>query len=415
MLSGLADAARAAPWPAIQPESLAPAAGRPWLLRPVYERIYDGKSGFLAELRPVAALFLRFGGIDYDGDEQAGANLDRFVRWVQMVLARYDGSLLQVTIGDKGSYLYMVVGAPVAHEDDPKRAVAAALDLHMPPADLEFIRDVQIGVAYGDMRTGSYGSPSQHTYGVQGDKANLAARLMQEASGGILCDVAVAQAAQVNLRFEALPPIKVKGKAQAVPIYRPVAQTFHSAINSRIDQARPAEQLTLKVASVIGPVFGVTWLRAIYPIQAEQPRLEAYLAALEQHGLVVRRTAEDGAELSYKFSDGLTRDAAYSRLLFAQRRQLHRAAAEWYERTNAADLAPHYALLAHHWSKAEDRDKSIYYLEQAGNDARLHGAYEKASTYFNGALALDAGSAGMSTSAPGDDLDREYPLLGRGS
>ena len=38
-----------------------------------------------SELRPVAALFLPFQGIDYNADDRAGATLDAFVRWVQAV------------------------------------------------------------------------------------------------------------------------------------------------------------------------------------------------------------------------------------------------------------------------------------------------------------------------------------------
>ncbi len=50
---------------------------------------------------------------------------------------------------------------------------------------------------------------------------NLAARLMQEAGDGVLCDAATAQAARAALAFEALPPVRVKGRADPVPVYRP--------------------------------------------------------------------------------------------------------------------------------------------------------------------------------------------------
>ena len=50
--------------------------------------------------------------------------LDGFVRQVQRVLASYGGNLLQLTLGDKGAYLYAVFGSPRAHEDDARRAAA---------------------------------------------------------------------------------------------------------------------------------------------------------------------------------------------------------------------------------------------------------------------------------------------------
>jgi class 3 adenylate cyclase len=364
-------------------------------LPPIYERVRDGKSEFLSELRPTAVVFLAFAGIDYNTDEQAGAALDAFVRWVQAVLSHYDGALLQVSIGDKGSYLYAAFGAPIAHEDDAARAVAAAVDLRSPP-ELHGVSSIQIGVAYGQMRAGAYGGAAQRIYGVQGDKTNLAARLMQAASAGILCDEATFSAAQARWTFEALPAIAVKGKAQPVAIYRPLSRTADSAVGSRIDQLTPAHQLTLKAASVIGQNFAVDLLRAIYPIEVDKTQLDADLQALQQRGLLQQRLAGPSQPPAYAFADPLIQNIAYSRLLFAQRRQLHRAVAEWYEHTCAADLAAHYPLLAQHWSKAEDVAKTMHYLEQAGEQARQRGDHQAALQYFNQSLALGAERAVLS-------------------
>jgi class 3 adenylate cyclase len=112
---------------------------RPWLLTPIYEqKDYDQDQFFLAQIRPAVALFLRFSGIDYDQDESADAKLDAYIRWVQSLVTRYGGYLIQLTHGDKGSYLYAAFGAPVAHDNDSVRAVAAALDLRLPPPRIEF-------------------------------------------------------------------------------------------------------------------------------------------------------------------------------------------------------------------------------------------------------------------------------------
>ena len=56
---------------------------RPWVLSAIFEREQSGHGAFLTELRPTVALFLRFLGIDYDGDAQAGEKLNRFVSQVQ--------------------------------------------------------------------------------------------------------------------------------------------------------------------------------------------------------------------------------------------------------------------------------------------------------------------------------------------
>ena len=108
-------------------------------------------------LRPATALFLKFEGLDYESDPAVRDKLDAFVRWVQRILARYDGSLIQLSIGDKGSTLFAAFGAPIAHDDDGARAVAAALALRNPPPELA-IANCQIGLAQGQMRVGAYGS-----------------------------------------------------------------------------------------------------------------------------------------------------------------------------------------------------------------------------------------------------------------
>ena len=66
----------------------------------------------------------------------------------QQIMTGYGGNVLQLTLGDKGAYLYGVFGSPVAHEDDAARAGAAALDLR----DLERSTDargIQIGLTHG--------------------------------------------------------------------------------------------------------------------------------------------------------------------------------------------------------------------------------------------------------------------------
>src|SRR3970282_421823 len=136
---------------------------------PVYERLRRGQGDFLAELRPAVSLFLRFGGVDYDEDDEGGQQLDGLIRLVQNELKAYDGYLLQLTVGDKGSYLMSSFGAPVAHEDDAIRAVSAAVRLRDVPRELGFIRPVQIGISLGRTRAGAYGGVARRTYGVMGD------------------------------------------------------------------------------------------------------------------------------------------------------------------------------------------------------------------------------------------------------
>ena len=200
-------------WPQL-PEDTA----RQWLLPPVWERMVAGRGEFLADLRPAVPIFVRFGGLDFEGDPHAPDVLDEFVTRAQRALDQQGGSVLQLTIGDKGAYLYAVFGSPVAHEDDATRACEAALQL-LEIAEEVPVTDVQVGVATGRLRSGTYGHPERRTFCCLGDAVNLAARLMTRApSGGVWVHGDVAEATGDRFLWDELPTITVKGREQVVPV-----------------------------------------------------------------------------------------------------------------------------------------------------------------------------------------------------
>ena len=171
------------------------------------------------------ALFLKFSGLDYDHGAEVGDKLNRYIRWVQNIAAHYGGSLIQLITGDKGSYLYIVFGAPLAHEDDAKRAVSTALELGSMPPELDFVRGVHIGLSQGLMHSGAYGGPTRRTYGVLGEETNMAARLMEQAEAGqILVTSRIAAATEQSHRFKELEPIIVKGAQEPILIYELLRQ-----------------------------------------------------------------------------------------------------------------------------------------------------------------------------------------------
>ncbi|MBS0326685.1 MAG: hypothetical protein JSS46_09085, partial [Proteobacteria bacterium] len=92
----------------------------------------------------------------------------------------------------------------------------------------------------------------------------------------------------------------------------------------------------------------------------------------------------------YRFAQPALREAAYARMPFAQRRQLHRAIAEWYER-ECADLSSHHATLAAHWRAAEEPLRAAECFERAAEAARARGALEEAARYLGESLALERG------------------------
>ncbi len=234
VVAGLRHPIEPRPWPPLPADALSEAQVRPWLLPAVCERLRTGGGEFLAELRPAVSLFLRFGGLDYDNDPAVRDKLDHFIRRVQQVLVRYAATLLQIVVGDKGSYLYIAFGAPHAHEDDAARALSAALDLRALAASLDYLTPIQIGIALGRMRTGAYGGVTRRTYGVMGDSANVAARLMQAAkSGQILVTDAVQAAAGAGFAWEDLPAIRVKGKSLPIPIASLIGRRRKSAVGAQ--------------------------------------------------------------------------------------------------------------------------------------------------------------------------------------
>lgn len=213
------------PWPPLAPGALSAAQLRSWVLPALHTQLATTTSTFRAELRPATSLFLRFSGLDYDTDPEAGVKLDVYIRWVQQVVTRHGGAVIQLTIGDKGSFLYAAFGAPIAYGDDAYRAVQAGLALSVPPTQLGFTPQAQIGIASGPARTGEYGSATRRTYGVIGDDAVLAARLMAAAPPGeIRCAHSIYIQTRARVGFEILSPVRVKGRAELVRVYRPLAQ-----------------------------------------------------------------------------------------------------------------------------------------------------------------------------------------------
>lgn len=159
--------------------------------------------------------------------------------------------------------------------------------------------------------------------------------------------------------------------------------TVQGVIASRIDRLSPSEQLTLKVASVIGRSFGFQLLRDIHPIEDDKPELPNHLMKLQRFDLTPMETPEP--DLGYMFKHIITQEVAYGLMLYSQRRQVHEFLALWYERSYE-ELSGFYAILAHHWSKALVAEKAIFYLEKAGEQAVRAHALREAVWLFTEAL-----------------------------
>lgn len=223
----------------------------PWVLPPVYNQLRGGAADFMAELRPSVPIFVKFSGIDYDHDDDAGVKLDTFVRHTQAVLDRYEGFLVQITMGDKGSYLYISFGAPVAHENDTIRAAGAALELRELPARLDFLDPLHIGISRGLVHSGAYGGSIRRSFAVMGNEVNISARLMTHARPGqILVSGRVAEAVAGDFQLTALPPIALKGMAEPFAVAELVGRAARVSRLSHVSGlvGREAEQAMLDEA-----------------------------------------------------------------------------------------------------------------------------------------------------------------------
>ena len=170
--------------------------------------------------------------------------------------------------------------------------------------------------------------------------------------------------------------------------------TLQAAITNRIDSLDPSQQLTLKVASVIGRIFAFRVLQAIHPIESDKPALRAYMDTLTRLSLTL--VESEAPDLAYIFKHAVTQEVAYNLMLYSQRRQLHQAVAEWIEGSSEANLESFYPLLAHHWSQAAEipdaarnrhaMQKAVEYLDKAGEQAMENFANREAIQFFTQAI-----------------------------
>jgi predicted ATPase/class 3 adenylate cyclase len=132
------------------------------------------------------------------------------------------GGTVEKFIGDAVVALF---GAPVAHEDDPERAVRAALAIRdgiaeLNEADPKLELQVRIGVNTGEALVALRAQPSEGEGMASGDVINTAARLQAGAPvNGILVGETTYRATERTIEYGEAPPVTAKGKAQAIKVW----------------------------------------------------------------------------------------------------------------------------------------------------------------------------------------------------
>jgi adenylate cyclase len=139
-----------------------------------------------------------------------------------------EGGVVDKYIGDN---IMAVFGAPVAQGDDASRAVRAAvkmreslvaLNVRLTARGLPSLRN-GIGLHTGEVVAGNIGSVKRMEYTVIGDAVNLASRLeskTKELGTDLLISDATYERAKSVIDGEPAGEIKVKGREQAVTIYK---------------------------------------------------------------------------------------------------------------------------------------------------------------------------------------------------
>jgi class 3 adenylate cyclase/tetratricopeptide (TPR) repeat protein len=152
--------------------------------------------------------------------EAVKALVDRTLRLLGEEIERFGGSIDKF-IGDN---VMGVFGAPVAHEDDPERAVRAGLAMQqaMEGANRQSREkygvgfSLRVGINSGEVMAGAVGD----RYTVMGDAVNVAARL--QAAGrpeSVTVGESTYRASREAISYERLEPLTLKGKEEPVPAW----------------------------------------------------------------------------------------------------------------------------------------------------------------------------------------------------
>jgi class 3 adenylate cyclase/tetratricopeptide (TPR) repeat protein len=127
-----------------------------------------------------------------------------------------------------GDAVMAIFGAPVAHEDDPERALRAAIGMQGAMGELNqrLLADygvelaLRVGINTGDVLAGTVGD----AYTVIGDAVNVASRLQTNASPGTITVGERTQRATAGVvEYVPLEPLELKGKAEPVAAWRAVS------------------------------------------------------------------------------------------------------------------------------------------------------------------------------------------------
>ena len=194
-----------------------------------------------------------------------------------------------------------------------------------------------------------------------------------------------------------------------IRLTRPVAEigipdTVQELIGARLDRLAPETKRVAQVAAVLGRQFHRAQL--VQLLADEGIDVARELERLEGRGIVHRKHVLSPDE--YRFGESLVQEVAYEALLLKERRQLHERIGILLEHDGAAGDPGRVALLAHHFSRGDDRRKAITALLRAAHSAEAVPSYRAAVAFYRQAWELADPSLAESD---GSDEDLKRAVL----
>ena len=164
--------------------------------------------------------------------------------------------------------------------------------------------------------------------------------------------------------------------ASAVPL------TLQDSLMARLDRLGRAKDIA-QIASVIGRQFSYALLEAI--AGASDIDLRSALGRLRESGLIFE--AGNDGESSYSFNHSLVQEAAYESLSRSRRQSLHKEIARHLESQSNATGESEPTLIAHHYGRAGEAEKSFHYWLLAADRSGQRLALAESVANLTSALA----------------------------
>lgn len=193
---------------------------RPYLIPEVHRMITSGYASHVGTLQKAVPVFVQFSGFAYTEEAFDLQRFQDFFIAAAQTARELDGRLNGITVGDKGSTLYVLFGAPNQMEEKEKAACQWAIQFRSTVENAFCGIRLKIGITSGRVFAGIVGGSGRHDYAIIGDAVNLASRLMDlSAENQISISREIQEAVSNDFKVTHKGTILVKGKTRPVERY----------------------------------------------------------------------------------------------------------------------------------------------------------------------------------------------------